>query len=169
MIFYVDNKKGVNEMETIKYIEYDKIYLEEINDFVNESMHKFINRPYKVRQDVANIEESYIKDGGNFWVAIDTNLNKIVGTIGLKKMKDIGIVRRFYIQEEYQNRKIGTNLYQTLEKYCRENNIKILYLTCVNVLEKAHRFYLNNGYKQIDKMEIDIHVGENEDSFKKVL
>ena len=47
-------------MEKIKYTEYDNIYLEEINNFINESMHKFINRPYKVRQDVANIEEHYL-------------------------------------------------------------------------------------------------------------
>ena len=156
-------------METIKYVEYNNIYLEEINNFINESMHKFINRPYKVRADVANIEEHYIKDGGNFWIAIDTNSNKIIGTIGLEKIEDMGIVRRFYVQEEYQNRKIGTNLYQILEKYSKEANIKILYLTCGNILEKAHRFYLNNGYNQIDKMEIDMHVGENDDSFKKIL
>lgn len=88
-------------MGTIKYLEYNNLYLEEINNFINESMHKFINRPYKIRQDVANMEEHYIKNGGNFWVAIDTNFN--------------------------------------------------------------------NGYEQIDKMEIDMHVGENDDSFKKVL
>lgn len=156
-------------METIEYVEYNSEFLEEINNFINESMHKFINKPYKIRQDVTNIEEHYIKNGGNFWVAIDINSKKIVGTIGLQKRENIGIVKRFYIQEEYQNKRLGTNLYQILEKYCKENNIKILYLTCGNVLEKAHRFYLNNGYKQIDKMEIDMHVGENDDSFKKVL
>lgn len=31
-------------------------------------------------------------------------------------------------------------------------------MTCGNVLQKAHGFYLNNGYKQIDKMEIDMHI-----------
>lgn len=156
-------------MKKIKYVEYGNKYLEEINNFINESMHKFINRPYKIRQDVANIEEHYIKDGGNFWIAIDTSFNKIVGTVGLEKREDIGIVRRFYVEEEYQNKKIGTNLYQILEKYSNEVNIKTLYLACGNVLEKAHRFYLNNGYKQIDTMEIDMHVGENDDLFKKEL
>lgn len=156
-------------MKTIKYVEYNNIYLKEINDFINESMHRFINRPYKVREDVANIDEHYIKNDGNFWLAIDTNFNKIVGTIGLEKREDIGIVRRFYIQEEYQNNKIGTNLYQILEKYSKEANIKILYLACGNVLKKAHRFYINNGYKQIDNLEIDMHVGENDDFFKKIL
>lgn len=122
-----------------------------------------------MEEDVANIDEHYIKNGGNFWIAIDTSFNKIVGTIGLEKREDIGIIRRFYIQEEYQNKKIGTNLYQILEKYSKETNIKTLYLTCGNVLEKAHRFYLNNGYNQIDKMEIDMHAEENDDSFKKIL
>lgn len=156
-------------MEKIKYAEYYNIYLEEINNFINESMYKFINRPYKVRQDVANIEEHYIRNGGKFWIAIDTSSNKIVGTIGLEKRDDVGIVRRFYVNEAYQNQKIGTNLYKKFETYSKEVNIKILYLACGNVLKKAHRFYLNNGYKQIDKMEIDMHVGENDDFFKKVL
>lgn len=156
-------------MEAIRYVEYDNIYLEEINHFINESMHRFINRPYKVREDVSNIKEHYIKNGGNFWLAIDTNFNKIIGTIGLEKRVNVGIVRRFYVQEEYQNKKIGTNLYQILETYSKKANIETLYLACGNVLEKAHRFYLNNGYKQIDKMEIDMHIGENDDLFKKVL
>ena len=156
-------------METIKYLDYDNLYLEEINDFVNESMHKFINKPYKIRKDVADIEKHYIKNGGNFWLAVDTKSNKIIGTIGLVKRENIGIVKRFYVQEEYQNKKIGTNLYQVLEKYCKKANIQILYLACGNILEKAHRFYLNNGYKQIDKLEIDMHVGEQDDFFKKVL
>lgn len=75
-------------METIRYVEYNNIYLEEINNFINESMHKFIDRPYKVRQDVTNIEEHYIKNGGNFWVAIDANYNKIVGTIRTRKERE---------------------------------------------------------------------------------
>lgn len=157
-------------MEKINYIEYDNIYAEDIHTFVNESMHKFINRPYKIREDVANIEKIYINDGGNFWIALETNTNKIVGTIGLEKRGNIGIVRRFYIQEEYQNKRIGTKLYKILEDYSKEKaNIKVLYLACGNVLEKAHRFYLNNGYKQISKLEIDMHVGENDDLFKKEL
>lgn len=156
-------------METIKYVEYTNINLEEINDFINESMHKFINRPYKVREDVSNIKEHYIKNGGNFWIAIDTISNKIIGTIGVEKREDVGIVRRFYVQEDYQNKKIGTNLYQILETYSIEAGIKTLYLACGNVLEKAHRFYFNNGYKQIDKLEIDMHIGENDDLFKKAL
>ncbi len=156
-------------METIKYVEYTNIYLEEINEFINESMHKFINRPYKVREDVSNIKEHYIKNGGNFWIAIDTISNKIIGTIGLEKREDVGIVRRFYVQGDYQNKKIGTNLYQILETYSIEVGIKTLYLACGNVLEKAHRFYFNNGYKQIEKLEIDMHIGENDDLFKKAL
>jgi GNAT superfamily N-acetyltransferase len=112
-------------LETIKYIEYDKRYLEEINCFINESMHKFINRPYKIRKDVANIEKYYLKNDGNFWIAIDTTCNKIVGTLALEKRKDIGIVKRFYIQEEYQNRKIGTNLYSLLEEYSKRVNIRV--------------------------------------------
>lgn len=150
-------------------IEFNPHYQKEINDFINKSMYKFINRPYKIRKDVADIQNCYLKNGGNFWLAIHNETNHIIGSIGLEKRENIGIVRRFYIQEEYQNQKIGSHLYEICEKYCKENDIKTLYLACGKILEKAHRFYMNHGYQQIDKPEIDMHVGKNDDLFKKIL
>lgn len=37
-----------------------------INNFINESMFTFINRAYKKREDVLNIEEYYLNNNGNF-------------------------------------------------------------------------------------------------------
>ena len=42
-----------------------------------------------------------------------------------------------------------------------------IYLACGNVLEKAHRFYKNNGYIQIDKLDIDMHYAKDDDFFVK--
>lgn len=153
----------------IKYIEFSQQYQDEINDFINKSMYQFIHRPYKIRKDVANIENYYIKNGGNFWLAISQKNKSIIGSIGLEKREHCGILRRFYIQAEYQNQKVGSNLYQILEKYSIENNINTLYLTCGKILEKAHRFYTNNGWVQLDQPEIDMHVAKTEDLFKKAL
>ncbi len=159
----------MNLENEIKYIEFNQQYQNEINDFINKSMYHFIHRPYKIREDVANIEEHYIKNGGNFWLAINQKNKSIIGSIGLEKREHCGILRRFYIQEEYQNQKVGSMLYQILEEFCRKNYIHTLYLTCGKILEKAHRFYANNGYFPLDQPEIDMHVGENDDLFKKTL
>ena len=46
----MNNKQEANILEEIKYIEYDNIYLEEINTFINESMYKFISNARKIFQ-----------------------------------------------------------------------------------------------------------------------
>ena len=60
----------------IKIIQYQEKYKDEICLFINECMHNFIGRSYKERLDVSNIEEYYIKNNGNFWLAIDVKSGK---------------------------------------------------------------------------------------------
>lgn len=67
---------------------YDNKYSKERNNFINESMNKFINKTYNVRQDETNIEENYIKNSGNFWVAIDIIFNN---NIKIKELAQIYI------------------------------------------------------------------------------
>lgn len=156
--------------DNVQIIEYkyinNRFTNELIHDFINQSMHKFIGRPLKEREDCYNIEKHYLKNGGNFWIAV--NKDKIIGTIGLENRGNSGYLRRLYVDENYQNLGVGSKLYSVLENYIiSKTNIKNLYLTCGKVLEKAHKFYIKHGFKQIYEFEIDIHVGEEDDMFKK--
>lgn len=154
----------------IKIIEYNEIYDKEINDFVNLSMHIFIGRPFKQRNDLLNIREYYIKNGGNFWIAIDKNKDKIVGTIAFENRQDTGILKRFYVNKDYQELGIGTLLYQTFESYVKsKTDIKTLYLACGQILNNAHIFYQKNGWIQTSELEIDMHVANDDDFLKKEL
>lgn len=67
---YVKNDK------IIKIIKYQNEFKDEICTFINDSMFTFIDRPYKDRPDVSNIEEYYLKNNGNFWLAIDVKTKK---------------------------------------------------------------------------------------------
>ena len=159
----------------IKIVEYkdldDNITNEIINDFINVNMNYFLGREFKRREDIINIENYYIKNGGNFWVAIDKKHNIIVGTIAVEVKDGKGVLKRFYVDKDYHNKGIGTELYKTFEKYVIENtNVRILYLSCGKVLKDTHRFYENRGWKQIDTLEIEITTHkEIVDYFKKVL
>ena len=83
-------------------------------------MHNFIGRPYKERSDVSNIEEYYIKNDGNFWLAIDVKSDKIVGSIAIENRDKYGILKRFYVNEEYQKLGIGNCLYKIFYNYVKE-------------------------------------------------
>lgn len=158
-----------NSIQIIEYKNVPKKFSNQlIHEFVDLSMHHFIGRPFKVRNDVMQIEDYYIKNGGNFWIAVDKE--KIVGTIALEKRQKKGILKRFYVDENYQHFGVGNDLYCMLEKYVKEEtDIQVLYLACGKVLKAAHRFYSKHGFQQTDTLEIDMHVSDDDDYFKKEL
>ena len=158
--------------EKIEIIEYknlnNRFTNNQIRDFINTCMYEFLNRPFKELKDIIDIDGYYIKNGGNFWIAIDKEKNKIMGTIALENRGNTGILKRLYIEREYQHSGIGTELYNTFEKYVKEKtDIKTIYLACGRVLENAHKFYIRNGFKQTDNLEIEMHTVEGDDFFKK--
>lgn len=140
----------------------------DVNNFISECMHNFIGRPYKNRPDVMNIEDYYLKNNGQFLIAYDVEENKIIGTIALENREKYGIIKRFYVKEDYQRNGIGRKLYNLLEFYIREKtNINKIYLACGKILNKAHNFYLKNGFEQIDKLDIEMHFADDDDFFVK--
>lgn len=158
----------INSTPIISIILYNDVYKNEICNFVNESMHKFIHRPYKRREDVENINDYYFKKGGIFFLAIDVNTNKIIGSIALEARYSYGILKRFYVDSNYQNKGVGQRLFACLEAFIVCNtSYREIYLTCGNILETAHRFYNRNGFKQINKPDIDLHYADDDDFFVK--
>ena len=163
-----NKEQRLNEkIEIIDYINLNNRFTNnQIHDFINTCMYEFLNRPFKELKDIIDINGYYIKNGGNFWIAIDKDI--IIGIIALENRGNIGILKRLYIKKEYQHKGIGTNLYNTFEEYVKEKtNIKTIYLACGRVLENAHKFYVKNGFKKIDNLEIEMHTVEGDDFFKK--
>jgi len=159
----------INESKIIKVIKYNDNYKKEVCTFVNESMHKFIGRDYKERPDVSNINDYYIRNNGNFWLAIDAKTKKVIGTIALENRENkYGILKRFYVDEEYQNNGVGSKLYDMFYNYTTtKTKINKIYLACGNVLDKAHQFYKRKGFIQKNSIDIDMHFAKDDDFFVK--
>lgn len=152
----------------IKIIQYQEKYKDEICSFINECMHNFIGRPYKERLDVSNIEEYYIKNNGNFWLAIDVKSDKIVGSIAIENRNKYGILKRFYVNKEYQKLGIGNRLYKIFYNYVKEQTkIEEINLACGKVLKDAHKFYIKNNFKQVESLPIKMHYSDDDDFFVK--
>lgn len=160
-----------NYIEVIEYKNINNSFSNiDIHDFINKCMHQFISRPYKQRLDVLNIEDYYLKNEGNFWVAIDKRKEIIVGTIALKNKEKYGIVKRLYVKEEYQHLGVGTMLYKNLEKYAINNTeIKNLYLACGKILRNAHNFYRKSEFKEIEYPNGILDFSFEDDYFEKVI
>ena len=152
-----------------KIIKFDECKFKiDVNKFVSECMHQFIGRPYKDRPDVMNIEDYYLKNKGQFWIAYDVRNKELIGTIALENRGEYGILKRFYIKKEYQRNGIGRKLYSTLDTYIKEEtDINKIYLACGTTLKGAHDFYLKYGFEQIDKLDIEMHFADDDDFFVK--
>lgn len=115
-----------------------------------------INLPIAEQPDLFDIERSYIKSGGGFWVAVDGE-GDVVGTIGvIKKENGCGVLKKFFVRSDFRGKKVGYNLYKTLLSYCEEQGICRLILDTPAVAEASHRFYERNGFRRITKSELPI-------------
>lgn len=160
--------KYIKNNNIIKIIQYQEKYKDEICSFVNDCMHNFIGRPYKERIDVSNIEEYYIKNNGNFWLAIDVKSEKIVGSIAIENRGNYGILKRFYVDKEHQKLGIGSRLYEIFYNYVKDNTkIEEINLACGEILKEAHKFYIKNNFKQVEKLPIKMHYADDDDFFVK--
>lgn len=83
---------------------------------------------------------------------------KLIGLVTLYLLPNMrhgwhrGHVEDFVVSETNRGKGIGTQLFDTVKKYCRENNIKVIKLDSGVDLTGAHRFYEKIGGKFTEKM-----------------
>jgi len=152
MINKLKNKQNI----TIQVVEFEEKFQHETYNFVWNNMLSVLNRETsKLKQELTpleNINNNYIAEGGNFWLAIDSD--KIIGTIGLKKLNDeIYELRRFYVDLNYRGKQIGTKLYKELEDFARKKNVQYIQLKSSKFLKGAHKFYSKKDFINLNDYE----------------
>lgn len=155
----------------IKIFNYNEIMQNEIKEFIVNNMVGSLqvldDETFKnITHDLENIKENYLDAGGELFFAYDIENNKIVGTIAFKYENDLAILKRFYVDENYRNKKIGYLLYYEMEKELRNKNINKIYLTSGKELLNAHKFYEKNGWVLEDNNP-GIYVRDGADLFIK--
>lgn len=127
---------------------------QQIIDLVLNIQQNEFNIPITIsdQPDLLNIEDFYIKSGGNFWGAfID---GELAGTIALIKFDTgSGAVRKMFVKQAYRGKElnIAQKLLEGLMAYCKEQLIHHLYLGTVSILKAAQRFYERNQFQRIEK------------------
>lgn len=129
---------------TINVIEYNRSYHEELIGFIlSIQKNEFnINIDRNDQPDLENIEQNYLNNGGQFWLAINDQ-QKIIGTIGLIKLdNNKSALKKMFVDENYRNLKVGKKLLDIVVTTCKENNIDEIYLGTIDKFISAQYFYL---------------------------
>lgn len=135
--------------------EYEEKYNKKINDFiisiyVDEFKHE------EHRNELENQDNGiYVKKGGNFWIAFN-ELNEIIGTIAIVKHDNKNAeLKKLYVHKDYRKKGIAKELYKKLIDFCKENSFERIFLGTYKQMESAIRFYLKNGFKEIENISDD--------------
>lgn len=115
-------------------------------------------RPHKTVDDqpeIADIESSFQKTGGEFWVAAENG--KIAGCIGLANVGNgNGILKKFFVYEIYRGAPyhLGRQLFEVLKNFALKKEFSYIYLDTPKNTDRAHKFYQKAGFTQIQLEEL---------------
>lgn len=139
----------------IKIKQYNSDYQSEVYQFVWDIMINDVKKkPSKLKEELKkleNIERYYLTMNNNFWIAIDENANKLIGTVAVEEINEkIFHLQRFYIDKTYRHQGIGTLLYCELEEHVKRKKGKMILLSAGQQLKSAQSFYIKSGYKILE-------------------
>jgi GNAT superfamily N-acetyltransferase len=134
-------------------------YCDQIIDIILTIQKIEFNLPITIEQqsDLRDIETNYHQGGGNFWGAFIGD--ELIGTIALINCGNhTGCIRKMFVKKEYRGRELGAaqQLLNGLLQYCREHQLKHVYLGTVEQLKAAHRFYERNGFTPLDASALPV-------------
>ena len=109
------------------------------------------------QSDLLHIEEEYIYDGGNFWVAKESG--KVVGTIGLMNAGNgVVILKKFFVYEPYRSfpHNLGRQLYAIFLDFAQKHNFREIILDTPRNTDRVYRFYEKAGFRKISQEKFPI-------------
>ena len=144
----------------VKIQPFDEKYQESAYEFIREIRREALNDPNAdARPRYKDIHGNCQRfDNENFWIAVDQASDKVVGTVGLRFVKDrVGQLIRMGVEKSFRERGVASRLMNELLSFAREKQYEEIYLTTES--DQAHRnaraMYENKyGFKTIKPTEI---------------
>ena len=100
-------------------------------------------------EDVECIEKSYGGIGEAFFVAVDNQTQKVVGTVAIKKEEDrVALLRRLFVAPTHRNLKIGKQLIDRALEFCREVGYEEVVFKTTSKMSGAIDLCRRNGFIQ---------------------
>ncbi len=114
--------------------------------------------------DIIDLSKYYLKpQKNNFYIAIDTDTHKIIGTSGIRSYDrkypiknrnyskyTTASIYRLFVEKKYRHQKIATKLIQKIEEFCKNKNYREIYLHTQRPSYGALPFWLSQEFKIVD-------------------
>lgn len=141
----------------IEIIEYKDSFKEKIGELIVHIQQKEfgINITLAAQPDLGSIQEYYLNQGGNFWVAVDHG--EVVGTVSLLRIKNNKFaLRKMFVASQYRGASfnVAGRLLHNAETWARQREGLAIYLGTTERFKAAHRFYEKHGYNNIQKTDL---------------
>jgi putative acetyltransferase len=105
-------------------------------------------QPGLADRDVIEVEEAYLRVGGEFWVVEQDTV--IVGTAAYQPItrgNQAVEIRKMYLLPEVRSLGLGRYLLQALEKAIALQDYQEIWLETATILKEAVKLYERNGYE----------------------
>lgn len=100
-------------------------------------------------EDVECIEKAYGGIGEAFFVAVDSQTQKVVGTVAIKKEDDrVALLRRLFVAPTHRKLKIGKRLIDRALDFCREVGYEEVIFKTTSKMSGAIELCRKNGFAQ---------------------
>ncbi len=137
----------------VEILPYKDSHREAVQELITEIQQQEFRLPVELidQPDLLDIERSYKRYCGNFWVALDGT--RVVGTVGLL---DIGnrqfALRKMFVHRDYRGKDKGVAgaLLHAAQKWAAGVGYNSILLGTTDRFHAAHRFYEKNGFSLID-------------------
>ena len=138
----------------MKIIQYDEAYRDDMVFTVLLAKDALGRKP-TINPDLLTINESYIKQGDMFWLAIDEN-DRVIWCVGYKSLPDTTEVflHRLYVKPDMKRRGIGTALLHHAEAHIKEQGKTAIRIHLGAPREQwfeSYCFYPKNGYREYEE------------------
>jgi len=118
-----------------------------INSIMNREFHE-VKHAYPT-EDVECIDKAYGGIGEAFFVAVDNQTHKVVGTVAIKKEDErVALMRRLFVAPTHRNQRIGKRLIDRALEFCREDGYEELVFKTTSKMSGAIDVCKKNGFVQ---------------------
>ena len=153
-------------------IEFRELKKEDINKYeIEQFLFKMVKESYgldyvpEYHYDIKDLYKYYLKpQKNNFYIAIDTDTDKIIGTAGIRgyDRKDslknrtyskdsTASIYRVFVEKKYRHQKIATKLIQKVEEFCKNGDYSQIYLHTQKPSYGALPFWLSQEFEIVEE------------------